>query len=404
MRCAVFACVLGQVAMPNVAMASCCGEVVAIQAASMNISSTITSSSSSAASSISSSVSSAATTIVQELKQAIATSADIIKGESTAAAKDIARARAMHAAAISNVDNETRARQDYMPPPDPCASYSVAVSGASAREAVIQRSTDLQGQAIRKSMSTPTPSARAKEAVKKHKELYCNEEDVRQKRCGSVSKLPSADINATSLTAGAGKQGSVSPTFTAEQSAAAFDYTTNVVNGLPSHKLSSVEEKTPDGQLYLGMQLNEQAKISLAAQPFYDAIAFREPVPGLKARIQAIWDKMAANGVSVPESIKQSLADQKQASYYFLMKTEIDRRVNNPQWLTEMMSASPASVSREMALMQAQMLQLQFQQQMQMEMIAKLLGGLYAEQVQGNSAKTLNAMYNQVKKNSAVTR
>lgn len=344
------------------------------------------------------------TDMQQSVSVAIATSADIIKGENTAVAKDVARAQAIHTAAISNVENETRAQQDYMPPPDPCASYSVAVAGAMAREGMYQRSADLQGQAIRKNMSTPGPVARAKDAVKKHKEQYCNEEDVRQKRCGSVSKMPSGDLNATSLTAGAGKQGAVSPTFTAEQSTAAFDYTTNVVNGLPSQKLSSVEEKTPDGQLYLGMQLNEQAKISLAAQPFYDAIAFREPVPGLKARIQAIWDKMAANGVSVPESIKQSLADQKQASYYFLMKTEIDRRVNNPQWLTEMMSASPASVSREMALMQAQMLQFQFQQQMQMEMIAKLLGGLYAEQVQGNSAKTLNAMYNQVKKNSAVTR
>lgn len=376
-------------ATPHVALAGCCGEVVAINTAS---------------SAITSAISASATTITQELKRAIATSADVIKGENTTAAADIARAQATHTAALSNIENETRARQDYMSPPDPCASYSMAVSSAAAREAMIQRSTDLQGQAIRKNMSTPTPQARAKEAVKKHKDKYCNEEDVRQKRCGGVSRLPAGDINATSLTSGAGKQGEVAPTFSSEQSEAAFDYTTNVVNALPSPKLSPSEENTPNGQLYVGMQLAEQAKISLAAAPFYDAIAYREPVAGLKKRILAIWEKMAANGVSIPDTIKKSLNDQAEASYYFLMKTEIDRRVNNPQWLTDLMSASPASVNREVAIMQAQMLQLQFQQHQQLEMISKLLGGLYAEQIQGNSQRNLNAMYNQVKKNSAVSR
>lgn len=368
----------------STSFASCCGEVAAINAAQGNIVSAIASSEA-------------------QIVRAIAGSADIIKGENTASSKDIAHAQAMHNAAISNVEAETRARQDFMAPPDPCASYSVAASGASAREAVSRRSGDLQGQATRKQMSMPGPSAKAKEAIKKHTTLYCSEEDVRQNRCKSVSDLPSGDTTATSVTTGAGRPGSVSPTFTAKQSAAAFDFTANVVNGEPSVKLSSVEEKTPDGQIYIGKQLHEQAKLSLAAQPFYDAIAYREPVPGLKPRILAIWNKMEANGVAVPENIKKSLTDQDQASNYFLMKTEIDRRVNNPQWLTDIMSASPASVNREIAVMQAQMLQLQFQQQMQNEMIAKLLGGLYAEQVQANAGPAMKYAYGQVKSTSATS-
>lgn len=357
------------------AMAGCCGEVAAINQASGNIVGAIKNAQ-------------------KDLKEAIATSADAIKGEATRVAGDVADNRDKKRVALAGAESAARARQDYgILPPNPCDSLSTAsVAGAAARSAARTAAIEHAGFRMR-GRNTNSPASATYTTYSRHREKYCSPADVVQKRCSSTSSMPDADIDPRSVTHGAGLPGNQSHVFNQQQTEAARAYAGNVVQALPRPVLPGNLENTDQGRSYEAMRLSEQAKLGLAASAFTEAMAWRAPAEAdgvpLAQHIKNIWSKMV--GVSVPKAVEDAIKSG-QASYFLLQQAEVDRRANNPEWYSQMLAASPAAVNREVAFMLARLLEMQHRQELRLERQELLLAGILAENVRANGGQ-IDAQY-----------
>jgi len=354
----------------NSALAGCCGEVPAINQASQAITGAINA-------------------MQKDLKEALATAADAIKGEATRVSGDVADNRDKKRVALAGSENAARAQQDYgILPPNPCDSLtSAAISGAAARSTDRVGAAEHAGFRLR-GRNTSSPAAAAYTTYSRHREKYCGPADVSQKRCGSVSAMADADIDPRSVTHGAGLPGNQSYVFNQQQTEAARAYSSNIVQSLPRPVLPGNLENTDQGRSYEAMRLAEQAKLGLAAQSFTEAMAWRAPAEvdgvSLAHHIKNIWAKMP--GVSVPQGVEDAINSGK-ASYYLLQQAEVDRRANNPEWYSQMLAASPAAVNREIAFMLARMLEMQHRQELRLERQEMLQAGILAEGVRANGGQ-----------------
>ena len=334
------------------------------------------------------------TDMQQSVSVAIATSADIIKGEATRVAGDVADNRDKKRVALAGSENAARAQQDYgILPPNPCDSLaSASVSGAAARSAGRAGASEHAGFRLR-GRNTSSPAAAAYTTYSRHREKYCGPADVSQKRCGSVSAMADADIDPRSVTQGAGLPGNQSYVFNQHQTEAARAYSANIVQDLPRPALPGNLENTDQGRSYEAMRLAEQAKLGLAAQSFTEAISWRAPAEvdgvSLAQHIKNIWAKMP--GVSVPQGVEDAIKSG-QASHFLLQQAEVDRRANNPEWYSQMLAASPAAVNREEAFMLAKLLEMQHRQELRLERQEMLLAGILSEAVRANGGQ-IDAQY-----------
>lgn len=360
---------------PGLALAACCGEVAAINQASQVITRAISE-------------------MQEDLKEAVSTAADAIKGEATRVAGDVADNRDKKRVALAGSENAAQAQQDYgILPPNPCDSLaSASVSGAVARSAARTAATEHAVFRMR-GLSTSSPAAAMHVTYSRHTQKYCGPADVQQNRCSSVAALPDADIDPRSVTHGAGLPGNQSYVFNQHQIEAARAYSSNVVQPLPRPVLPGNLENTEQGRSYEAMRLAEQAKLGLAAQSFTEAMAWRAPAEvngvSLAQHIQNIWAKMG--GVSIPRGVEDAI-NSGQASHFLLQQAEVDRRANNPEWYSQMLAASPAAVNREVAFMLARLLEMQHRQELRQERHEMLLAGILAEGVRYNGAQ-IDAQY-----------
>jgi hypothetical protein len=362
---------------PDLALAGCCGEVAAINQASQKISGAVQG------------TTSAVHENTKNIKEAIATAADAIKGEATRVAGDVADNRDKKRVALAGSENAARAQQDYgILPPNPCDSLSsAAVSGAATRSAARTAAAEHAGFRAR-GRNTNSPAAAGYVTYSRHREKYCGPADVAQKRCSSTSSMPDADIDPRSITHGAGLPGNQSYVHNQQQVEAARAYSSNVVQSLPRPVLPGNLENTDQGRHYEAMRLAEQAKLGLAASAFTEAMAWRAPAEvdgvSLAQHIKNIWAKMG--GVSVPQGVTDAI-NSGQASHFLLQQAEVDRRANNPEWYTHMLAASPAAVNREVAFMLARLLEMQHRQELRMERQEMLLAGILSEGVRVNGGQ-----------------
>lgn len=365
----------------NSAMAGCCGEVAAINVAAKTISGAIESSGASTDGAI--------RDLKKDLKEALATAADAIKGEATRVAGDVADNRDKKRVALAGSENAARAQQDYgILPPNPCDSLaSASVSGAAARSAARTAATEHAGFRMR-GRNTSSPASATYTTYSRHREKYCGPADVAQKRCSSTSSLPDADIDPRSLTHGAGLLGNQSYVFNQQQTEAARAYASNVAQAVPRPVLPGNLENTDQGRGYEAMRLAEQAKLGLAASVFTEAMAWRAPAEvngvSLAQHIKNIWAKMG--GVSVPQGVEDAIKSG-QASHFLLQQAEVDRRANNPEWYSQMVAASPAAVSREEAFMLARLLEMLHRLELRIERQEMLLAGILSEAVRANGGQ-----------------
>ncbi|MGV1099177.1 hypothetical protein ACUUL3_07155 [Thiovibrio sp. JS02] len=372
---AAYLALLAVLAPANGAMAGCCGEVAAINAAAGNIVGAIENSQ-------------------RSLKEAIATSADAVKGEATRVAGDVADNRDKKRVALAGAESAARARQDYgILPPNPCDSVSTAsMAGAVARSA--SRTAAIEHAGFRwRGLNTSSPVSATYTTYSRHREKYCSPVDVEQKRCSAVSAMQDADIDPRSVTHGAGLPGNQSYVFNQQQTEAARAYSSNVVQPQPRPVLPGNLENTDQGRAYEAMRLSEQAKLGLAASAFAEAMAWRAPAEAdgvpLADHIRNIWAKMG--GVTVPKAVDDAIKSG-QASYFLLQQAEVDRRANNPEWYSQMLAASPAAVNRETAFMLARLIEMQHRQELRQERQEMLLAGILTELVKANGGQ-IDAQY-----------
>ncbi|MHB1227508.1 MAG: hypothetical protein ACYC0O_08300 [Desulfurivibrionaceae bacterium] len=325
----------------------------------------------------------------KDLKEALATAADAIKGEATRVAGDVADNRDKKRVALAGSENAARAQQDYgILPPNPCDSLaSASIAGAAARSAARTAAAEHAGFRMR-GLNTSSPASATYTTYARHREKYCGPADVAQKRCSSTSSMPDADIDPRSLTHGAGLPGNQSYVFNQQQTEAARAYASNVAQAVPRPVLPGNLENTDQGRGYEAMRLAEQAKLGLAASVFTEAMAWRAPAEvngvSLAQHIKNIWAKMG--GVSVPQGVEDAIKSG-QASHFLLQQAEVDRRANNPEWYSQMVAASPAAVNREEAFMMARLLEMLHRLELRIERQEMLLAGILSEAVRANGGQ-----------------
>lgn len=186
-----------------------------------------------------------------------------------------------------------------------------------------------------------------------------------QKKYGSGSALPDADILADSLLAGPStrQQSAKKYTYTSDQLQAAQDFVVNAIDAMPPEDLSDSTASTVEGKRYRMMLRGEKARLSLSFRTFADALAARTAIKGFAPGSQIGMD---ATG---------------DISYREFMAHEIKRRYNNPSWYEQVAGATPTNLQREALFMKALDLHLRFEESKSLEKIELLLAQMNANQV-----------------------
>jgi hypothetical protein len=190
---------------------------------------------------------------------------------------------------------------------------------------------------------------------------YCSPLDQQRGRCSSVSAMPGADLDSSSLFVGAAtvagaSNGSPKPityTYTREEMQAAFDYAKNITAGLVQPNLAIGDEKTPRGMDYVAQQRRQAAVASLIQNTLIDVATRRTPAV-----------KMGEQGKNI--------------SMLEMIKNDIDRRYANPDWYMKSARLPVESAMRDMVQISAQNTYLSFQQFRQGENIEALLAASLA--------------------------
>lgn len=115
-------------------------------------------------------------------------------------------------------------------------------------------------------------TAVAREVLDRHNTKYCSQESITLGRCTTLSAMPDADIQASTLLEGEGSE-----TFTPEQYEAARAFIRNATDPVPPEALPKGMENTAAGQRFLLESKSYAASMSLAQQALAKILAARAP-------------------------------------------------------------------------------------------------------------------------------
>ncbi len=317
-----------------------------------------------------------------DIQKAIGKAAALQSKINTDVQAKIAQKRQKSEAAKAIGKAKIRSGQRYQLPPSDCTSMDSSSKIVGIRETQKKIANKLSQGLTYRNLNFGSPKRAVWEAYNTHKTDYCGESTSKLMQCKSGT-MPDADINIESLLSGAGEPGKATDySFAYTQQKAAKAFIKNVVNPIPDEKISPELAKEQGGKAFIVKQLAKEAKMSLAAKPFIDALAWRTPIKGLGTQLQRIWNETNKVGISVPAGFLQQFSGKKDASPLAFLQTEVDRRAGNSQWYVDMAKASPEARLTELAYMQALGLQLRMNELMRLEKIELLLGGIYAQKIE----------------------
>ncbi len=285
----------------------------------------------------------------------ITSSADMQKTAETAVSAQIADDSNRKATGRNLAKAASEAGSRYQLPVHACTTLTSASKIVGNREQGQIISNNLGRGLTYRNLNSKAPKEESRDIFQKHVSEYCGPGTAKSLGC-KPTDMPEADIKIDSLLSGAGLPGKQPDyTFSARQISAGKAYIRTVIDPLPIKNISPAIASTPAGQEYIVKQLSRQAKLSLAAKPFVDAVAWRTPLKGAG-----------------------------QSPFEFL-QTEVDRRAGNPQWMIDMGASSPEARNTEIAYMQALQLQLDMDAIVRTERIEMLYGAVYAELIKQGS-------------------
>lgn len=286
--------------------------------------------------------------------------------------------------ALTAADAKARAIPEYELPPD---HHVTGGAAEAARRAVTvgQQISSMRNSQLLDRMLNSTLS---RNGGNSYADVYAA---WRQKYSGS-GDYPNGDVSTDTLLNGAGKPGKVTDyTFNQAQVEAATRYLLNATNVTPLPSLTEKQSGTEEARRYIAMQRIEQARAGVFYKSFADALAWREPVPGLAEKTGAMWRAMSK--VVAPNG---QLPDGNISTLGFLAG-EVQRRYANPNWYVAIARASPAAVMREQTFMQALDMQLRLVQMQQMEQIGLVLAQSGMNQLQSSTTRNQALqLYNQI--------
>lgn len=237
---------------------------------------------------------------------------------------------------------------------------AIAQSGASVRKTA----GDLNKASADQTLYTPSSAAVVTRLYDQHVAKYCSKEEAAQGRCSlpSDADLQGADIRVDTLLGNS----SLTPAYL-EASQAMI---AKVINPIPTQNIPKEWEGTAQGKGFIAGQYIEQARTSVSANSFNQAVAMRKPVAGLGAA---------------------AMVDKADISQMELMETLVKGRFQSPDWYTMISGFSTENLLREQNKMQAFKLWMDLQSFQQMERVEALLATDLALNVKTDSEGRLGA-------------
>jgi hypothetical protein len=238
-------------------------------------------------------------------------------------------------------------RDEQTPSPTACTALDggvgtqAAAVQAFAVAAAIAKIHDLRGQAGPNMPSHYGQAQAVASMSQQHLSYYCDANDVAAGLCGTLSSIPDADQQLSSLF-GAGTYADQNAVNTAK------DYAINLIQPIAPAALRGDQLNSAAGQDAAVRRRSYNARMSLA-QSFVDQeIGMQTPSVPLSALQQQYLTNIG-------------LPSQTNGSWLQVLQIESERRISDVTWAATLQSMPPASVEREIAIELALSNYLQFQ-------------------------------------------
>lgn len=299
----------------------------------------------------------------------------------------------------------------YLPAGNTCADRAAAAT-ASASDGTVAYQAKRYGAAMRyRAAKAPDTREQLNDAVENHRIYYCDPA-TDPLRCnghapaktfsknGKQITMPDADSSAKTLFDGAGNGEHISNlTYVPEQMDAAGAYINSALAvGDTPRALSPAEAKTDEGQVYQGLKLAYEARISLSREVLLQIQGSRAPIEGSDQLLQGMVDSTSADyGMKdyvqgrVKEIQKfQAFNSSPKVSPMELLDIQVKSRSDNPGWLAYINNAERDQVVKEQTVMMSLQLRMQYMQLRQQEMTSALLAINSAETTKANLLPKIN--------------
>lgn len=217
-----------------------------------------------------------------------------------------------------------------------------------------------------------------------HNQYFCSQTEITAGMCASntaVSQMPNADILGTTLLSSNGITASPNPKLVA---AARIAYVQNITDQIPVPAINPKAYQTPEGQLAVGAKLQYMAQQSLAQTALDQIAAMHEPYQGMGTVLNS-----TVKGLGMP----QAPANISMLQYLSYMQKA---QFGNVKWYLGLAKDSNTALLREVAIMQAQELQMQYIAMRQRMAMEAMQASNYATNAQARYAAVATRLDNAV--------
>ena len=293
----------------------------------------------------------------------------------------------------------------YLPGGNTCADRSAASVAAVADQTVAYQSKRY-GTAMRfRAAKAGGSREQLNEVVENHRIYYCDPA-TDPLRCnghtpvktyskeGNVVNMPDADSSSKSLFDGAGNGEHISNlTYVPEQMDAAGAYINSTISaGDTPAALSPAEAKTDEGQVYQGLKLAYESRISLSREVLLEIQGSRAPIAGSDQLLNNMLETTSSD-YGMKDYLQHRINEIKKFNWFSraaqvssleLLDIQVKGRSDNPGWLAYINNAEKDQIAKEQAVMMSLMLRMQYMQLRQNEKTAALLAISSAEAAKAN--------------------
>lgn len=181
-------------------------------------------------------------------------------------------------------------------------------------------------------------------------------------------------------------------TLTAEQLAQAHEAIKTLADPRPlPMPTDDQKENTAAGQTYAAARLVHQGRIQTAREALDHHVAFHAPTLPPEVAQWAVeqWKQAGAQGTP-PGVVDGKISEAA------LLNLLVQARAGNPNWYTQIASATEAGLLRELVLMQSVQLQLQHRNMEYLDRLSVVTSLDYLTRMEGTTGKEMEALYRQM--------
>jgi hypothetical protein len=215
-----------------------------------------------------------------------------------------------------------------------------------------------------------------------HNQYFCSSTEKAAGMCeGSISPTPNQDILGTTLLS---SHGINPPAHPQHDAIARTAFVQNITDQIPVPAINPKAYKTPEGQLAVGAKLQYMAQQSLAETALDQIAAMHEPYTGMGTVLNQTIKGLGMPAAPANISMLQYLSYMQKAQF------------GNVKWYISLAKDSNTALLREMAIMQAEQLQMQYIAMRQRMAMEAMEASNYATNAQARYASVAEHLNNSV--------